>query len=164
MFNVALWLTLKEYLNANHQQRNTSMSMKKTNDEESGEAARLNPLQSFGSISSSAVSVAGSLESNVARWHEHSVVMIRQLAVSLAFGVLGWYVPRYLIYHEQGIEKKQAPYQTTSAGDVILDFTLNQPLVDPPTISCTYDYTGRYYGLVNRLVQYHPCTYRYYST
>jgi hypothetical protein len=116
--------------------------MKKTDDEESGEGVRLNPLQSFGSISSSAASVAGSLELNVVKWHEHSVVMIRQLVVSLAFSALGWYGPRYLIDHEEGIEKKQAPYQTTAAGDVILDFTLNQPLVDPPTISCTYGYTG----------------------
>ena len=32
---------------------------------------------------------------------------------------------------------KAPPYQVTAAGDVILDFALNFPLIDPPTIPCT---------------------------
>jgi hypothetical protein len=55
----------------------------------------------------------------------------------VAFGLVGWYYPRYLIAYETAISTKAAPYQQTAAGDVLLDFTLNEAVVEPPTISCT---------------------------
>jgi hypothetical protein len=61
------------------------------------------------------------------------------------FGLVGWYYPRYLIAQETTIASKPAPYQQTAAGDVILDFTLNEPVVDPPTIPCTYTVVYYYY-------------------
>lgn len=63
-------------------------------------------------------------------------LMSRQLTLAVLLSLSGWYFPRNLISKENDIEFKPAPYQTTASGDVILDFTLNQPLVDPPTISC----------------------------
>lgn len=56
----------------------------------------------------------------------------------VAFGLAGWYYPRYLIANETAIATKAAPYQPTAAGDAILDFRLNEPLVHPPTIPCRY--------------------------
>jgi hypothetical protein len=62
--------------------------------------------------------------------------LTKQAAAALLLALTGWYYPRYLIGSEDGIEDKTAPFQKTAAGDVILDFSLNEVLVDPPTISC----------------------------
>jgi hypothetical protein len=35
---------------------------------------------------------------------------------------------------EESIQAREIPYQTTKAGDVILAFDYNMPLVDPPTV------------------------------
>ena len=56
------------------------------------------------------------------------------IAISLFH--MGWYYPKHVI--EQNlvtIARKPVPYQTTQAGDVILDGVHNRPLIDPPTIS-----------------------------
>jgi hypothetical protein len=58
------------------------------------------------------------------------------------FGVFGWYFPRFLIYNETTIAQKQPPYQLTSAGDVIVDFELDQPWVHPATVDSTYRKAG----------------------
>jgi hypothetical protein len=50
----------------------------------------------------------------------------------------GWFVPRYMVAHETSLGAKEPPYQVTAAGDVLLDFALNYPLVEPPMIPCTY--------------------------
>ena len=51
----------------------------------------------------------------------------------IAFGLFGWYYPRSLIHRETSLRSSPPPYQV--AGDaVIVDFELNQPLVDPPTV------------------------------
>jgi hypothetical protein len=63
-----------------------------------------------------------------------SLRLAKQAAAALLLALAGWYYPRYLIGKEDGIEHKMAPFQKTAAGDVILDFTLNEALVDPPTI------------------------------
>jgi hypothetical protein len=55
----------------------------------------------------------------------------------IGFGIFGWYFPRYLIYNETKIVTKKPPYQVTAAGDVILDFELNQPWVHPATVDST---------------------------
>jgi hypothetical protein len=62
--------------------------------------------------------------------------LAKQAAAALLLALTGWYYPRYLIGKEDGIEHKIVPFQKTAAGDVILDFSLNEALVDPPTISC----------------------------
>ena len=66
--------------------------------------------------------------------------LFRSTLVWVLFGFFGWYFPRYLIQNETTIATKKAPYQQTKAGDVIFDFTLNEPLIDPPTIPCTSQY------------------------
>ena len=60
----------------------------------------------------------------------------RPLVVSLAFSVFGWYAPEYLSHYDEKIIHRPIPYQTTAAGDVILDPTLNYPFVHPATVSC----------------------------
>lgn len=64
--------------------------------------------------------------------------LVLQALLSVGFGLWGWYYPRYLIAHEQGILNRQVPYQTTAAGDVLLDLELNEPLVDSASISCKW--------------------------
>ena len=67
----------------------------------------------------------------------------------VGFGLMGWYVPRYILDRKfDTILAKKAPYQifdtTTNTGVqgtsssnqkiVVLDFLLNNPVVDPPTV------------------------------
>eukprot|EP00980_Cylindrotheca_fusiformis_P020763 scaffold7755_cov104-Cylindrotheca_fusiformis.AAC.8 len=60
--------------------------------------------------------------------------IFRSSAISCLFALIAWNYPRYLIDSESSIADKTPPYQQTQAGDVILDFRLNHPVVDPPTI------------------------------
>jgi hypothetical protein len=64
---------------------------------------------------------------------------IRSTCLWLCFGLVSWHYPRYLILTDQYIITKTPPYQKTAAGDVIIDFTLNEKVSDPPIINCTYD-------------------------
>lgn len=50
------------------------------------------------------------------------------------FALVAWNYPRHLIHSETTIATKTPPFQKTNSGDVILDFELHHPLVDPPTI------------------------------
>jgi hypothetical protein len=62
---------------------------------------------------------------------------VRELAGGALLFVTGWYGPRYLLLpylFAHRLDQNQPPFQTTKAGDVIVDFFLNQPLIDPPTI------------------------------
>merc|ERR1712238_363883 len=53
----------------------------------------------------------------------------------IGFGLVGWFFPRLLMHRETSILNKQPPYQeVVGAVAVIVDFSLNHPLVDPPTI------------------------------
>jgi hypothetical protein len=61
-----------------------------------------------------------------------------QVATSLVVFWVGWRLPKAVMDRDESLLSRPPPYQVTAAGDVLLDFTLNQPLVDPPTISCTY--------------------------
>lgn len=60
--------------------------------------------------------------------------LLAATAFWIAFAVFGWYFPRLLISWETSIQSKVPPFQETAAGDVILDFLLNQPLVRPATV------------------------------
>ena len=70
---------------------------------------------------------------------------IREVWWSLILAVVGWYGPKFCLPSEMTLQARDIPFQKTSAGDVILDFELNRPLVDPPTIPCTC--TRFFYGL-----------------
>jgi membrane-associated phospholipid phosphatase len=64
------------------------------------------------------------------------VRLLLQAMGALCFAWLGWYIPRFMIQNAAAdiIHKKVLNYQTTAAGDVILDALLNQPYIEPPTI------------------------------
>jgi hypothetical protein len=72
---------------------------------------------------------------------------VRDLVIGILVLALGWYGPRYMVQpivslllrngQDEG-EATEPPYQMTKEGDVILDFSLNYPLVDPPMIPCTF--------------------------
>ena len=60
----------------------------------------------------------------------------------IAFGLFGWYFPRSLILRKTttaSILSLTPPYQ--EVGDkILLDFELNQPHVDPPTVDSTFPF------------------------
>lgn len=65
------------------------------------------------------------------------VILKLQTIGAFSFCLMGWYIPRFLIQRAAAdiIQKSLVDfYQTTAAGDVILDSLLNQPYVEPPTI------------------------------
>ena len=66
-----------------------------------------------------------------------TILLIREASVAITIFLVGWFLPRYMIAHERVLATKQVPFQVTAAGDVLLDFALNHPLIDPPTIPCT---------------------------
>ena len=111
-------------------------SMTMTDEEAAVEVVPLKSRISLQSQSSSRLqrSVSSSPESLDAS--PSSSPLLQQLLVSLSFVLAAWYIPRYLIANESGIENRPVPYQQTAAKDVILDFRLSEPLVDPPTIPC----------------------------
>lgn len=66
---------------------------------------------------------------------------VSEAAAAVLIFVTGRFFPRYLIAHETVLGTKVPPSQVTAAGDVLLDFSLNHPLIEPPTIPCTYHLT-----------------------
>lgn len=67
------------------------------------------------------------------------VELIRSTICWIGFGAIGWKFPRYLIQNETMILNKRPPYQiisssNASAETIIVDFELNHPLVQPPTV------------------------------
>lgn len=71
--------------------------------------------------------------------------MIRSAGLWVLFGLWSWHYTRYLITRNTSIVSKVPPYQRTAAGDVILDFTLNDKVSDPPIIpSELLKWTGCY--------------------
>lgn len=64
-----------------------------------------------------------------------SFKLIRSTALCLLLGLLGWFYCHHLIDNESTIQLKEAPFQQLKSGEIILDFSLNHPLIDPPTIS-----------------------------
>jgi hypothetical protein len=67
------------------------------------------------------------------------VPMLRSTILWVCFGLVAWHYPRYLLQSDQQIVTKTPPYQLTAAGDVIMDFTLNEKVSDPPIIPCKHD-------------------------
>ena len=56
----------------------------------------------------------------------------------VAFGLFGWYFPRLLLHRETSISTLKVPYQIAGEDTVIVDFELNNPLVDPPTVDSEF--------------------------
>lgn len=64
--------------------------------------------------------------------------ILRSTLFWVSLGMWGWWFPKYLVpIFDKSILFKTPPFQVTAAGDVILDFTLNEKVADPPIISCT---------------------------
>jgi hypothetical protein len=113
-------------------------------DEENVEVVPLTSKLSFASSTFSTPPRSGSNKTRSASVSVSSIMedssslegvrLAKQLAAALLLALTGWYYPRYLMATEDGIAHKIVPFQKTAAGDVILDFLLNEPLVDPPTV------------------------------
>ena len=67
----------------------------------------------------------------------------------IGFGIFGWYFPRSIIHGETSLSKLPPPYQESDGNTVILDFELNQPLVDPPTVNSEFRF-------LIHLARFHP--------
>ena len=61
---------------------------------------------------------------------------IRDLLVSVTFFLVGWWGPKLMLPSEEYLQEREIPYQVLSTGDVILDLSLDNPLVQPPTVPC----------------------------
>lgn len=62
---------------------------------------------------------------------------IRDLLVSLGFFLLGWWGPKFMLPSEEYLQQRRIPYQVlNSTNEVILDLSLDNPLVQPPTVPC----------------------------
>lgn len=95
----------------------------------SGSTSRLNR-----SISEASTSTTTAVTTQQQQQQQGRNKLAKQGAAASLLGFTGWYFPRYLVSHENGMIHKVPPFQTTAAGDVILDFMLNEPLVEPPTV------------------------------
>ena len=73
-----------------------------------------------------------------------SASSMRKLLLStvfwIGFGMFGWYFPRSIIHRETSILSLQPPFQISGGDTVIVDFELNQPLVDPPTVDSEFTF------------------------
>lgn len=61
-----------------------------------------------------------------------------ELGLSVAWGLAGWWLPKYLLYHwvmPSLVDRDTSAVFQVVRQEVVLDFALNQQLVDPPTIS-----------------------------
>jgi membrane-associated phospholipid phosphatase len=108
-------------------------------DEETAvEFLPLQPRVSFNTSSTAKNRLArsSSTESSSPSWDigTSSRPLVQQALCSILFGLFGWNFPRYLISIETTIQHNVPPFQKTQAGDVILDFLLNQNLTYPPTV------------------------------
>jgi hypothetical protein len=68
----------------------------------------------------------------------------------VGFGLFGWYFPRSIIHSETSILSLEPPYQKSGGETVIVDFELNQPLVDPPTVDSEFRCMHNIHRLVYR--------------
>jgi hypothetical protein len=69
----------------------------------------------------------------------------RYIVLELVQGIVtftcAWNIPRYLINRETTIATQTPPYQMVSDGQVVvLDMSLSQPLIDPPTIPLNFSF------------------------
>lgn len=65
--------------------------------------------------------------------------------VSFAIFWIGWYGPKVLLHHDillhvgnLDVASTKRLYQVTSSGDIILDGTLNRPLITDVTVPCEW--------------------------
>jgi hypothetical protein len=85
------------------------------------------------SASQSSSSIMNPIENNI------NCFVYGHIAWSALFFVAGSsLVPLFAAVEDESWRTLNIPYQKTAAGDIILDFQLNKPLVDPPTVPCTY--------------------------
>ena len=75
---------------------------------------------------------------------EENMQMYGHVALSFLFLMAASsIVPFFASAEDEAWRSKDIPYQKTAAGDVILDFELNYPLVDPPTVTCKWKSSWR---------------------
>jgi hypothetical protein len=92
----------------------------------------LEPLQGKPASTVAPTPLGNSNGTPLSPWYDH----VRDLLVSVCFLLLGWYGPKKLKPSEEYLQQRLIPYQVLSSGDVILDLSLNYPVVDPPTVPC----------------------------
>ena len=96
------------------------------------------PLLSGGGGAVSAVNNKNNSENDMLS-QEESIQMYGHIALSFLFLIAASsIVPVFASAENEAWRSQNIPYQKTAAGDVILDFELNHPLVDPPTITCKW--------------------------
>jgi len=69
----------------------------------------------------------------------YDVEGILELSLSLTLGLIGWWLPKYFLslLTESIVQKDTSDVFQLVNNQIVLDFSLNQDLVDPPTIPST---------------------------
>lgn len=62
---------------------------------------------------------------------------LRDLFISFGFFMLGWWGPKFILPSEEYLQDRKIPYQIlNSTNELVLDLSLDNPLVRPPTVPC----------------------------
>lgn len=94
-------------------------------------------IQSGGDASPLLGGTTGGMDADLSQ--EENVQVCAHVALSFLFLMAGAsIVPMFAAADDESWRSQNIPYQKTAAGDVILDFELNHPLVDPATVPCTF--------------------------
>ena len=80
--------------------------------------------------------MSSSSSSNNNKHRSYDAESILELGLSLAWGLTGWWLPKYFLYlaTESIVNKDTSDVFQVVNNQVVVDFLLYQELVDPPTI------------------------------
>lgn len=122
----------------------TGRGDEKTHDCEANHQNQNVDIDDKGALLMNASKVQASINVHTIGTTSHGALdLVRQLVLAVALLQAGYSIPRYFMIHDvANLANRSAPFQVTVAGDVILDFALNQPLIDPPTIPCMFVFYG----------------------
>jgi hypothetical protein len=96
-------------------------------------ALELGEMESFGSTSSNNGTSIGKNQQS------KNKPLGKDVIISFIICITGWFGPKiFFLPSPKALAARQAPYQMTAAGDIILHFELNDPLVEPQTIPREY--------------------------
>lgn len=83
---------------------------------------------------------------------------IRDLLFSLCLFMAGWWGPKFTtLPSEDYLRQRPIPYQVLSNNDTVIDFALDNPLVNPQTVPCKSMDVGVVFSLSNTYIYSEVC-------
>jgi hypothetical protein len=124
---------------ANHSNNTTEMEIEAEGCENSSGSSGVSLLSAPDGSPMDAASQSSSISSSNNSSENLSCFVYGHIAWSVLFLVAGSsIVPLFAAVEDESWRTYNIPLQKTAAGDIILDFQLDKPLVDPPTVPCKY--------------------------